>query len=60
MSESLKPIDYQIGLAVNIAVTAGIHNNGEQRRVAIKRVAELLAKGGTPAITVFSEIQNRR
>lgn len=60
MSEGQKPNHFQIGLEVNRAVTAGIHRDGEKREAAVKKVAELLAKGGTQAITVFSKIQNGR
>lgn len=60
MSEDQRPSHFQIGLEVNRAVTAGIHSDGEKRKAAIKKVAELLARGGTPAITVFSQIQKGR
>jgi len=51
------PTHHEIGVTVNKAVTADVHNNGQQREAAIKRLVELLAIGGTSAIDVFVEIQ---
>lgn len=58
MTENTKPNHHTIGIEVNRAIIAGIHNKKNDRENAIKRVTELLAHGGTQAITVFSKIQN--
>lgn len=58
MTERTKPSHHAIGVEVNRAVIASIHDNRSEKETAIKKLTELLANSGTQAIAVFSEIQN--